>query len=290
MGYTSYSTDSRSARAVTKGYATKSANDIFEQNKERKIHESMDPKKAKLRESMDSEIHPLSVPIILALDVTGSMLDVPVHLIREDLPKMMSNIIEHGIKDPQVLFLAIGDAETDYFPLQVGQFESGDEELDLWLTRTYLEGHGGGNGGESYSLAWYFAAFHTVTDAWNKRKQKGFLFTVGDEPCLRNLSVCQIKEVLEETPETSFSEKELLKRAQERYNVYHLHVLEGVQGHNSLNYWKELLGDHCIAVADHREVGNVIAKIVTTNVHESVITTKKEEKIPEATKEEEIIL
>lgn len=147
MGYTSYSTDSRSARAATRGYATKSANDIFEQNKERKIHESMDPKKAKLRESMDSEIHPLSVPIILGLDVTGSMLDVPVYLIREGLPKMMSNIIERGIKDPQVLFLAIGDAETDYFPLQVGQFESGDEELDLWLTRTYLEGHGGGNGG-----------------------------------------------------------------------------------------------------------------------------------------------
>lgn len=143
---------------------------------------------------------------------------------------------------------------------------------------------------ESYSLAWYFAAFHTVTDAWNKRKQKGFLFTVGDEPCLRSLSSRQVNEVLGETPEISFSEKELLKRAQEKYYVYHLHVLEGTQGHNSLNYWKELLGDHCIPIADHREVSNAIAKIVAANVHESVVTTKKEEKAPEATKEEEIIL
>ena len=69
----------------------------------------------------------------------------------------MDKIIQSGIKDPQVLFLAIGDHECDTSPLQVGQFESSDELLEHWLTHVWLEGGGGGNRGESYALAWHFA-------------------------------------------------------------------------------------------------------------------------------------
>jgi hypothetical protein len=77
MGWTSYSSDSRSDRARSLGYFTKKANDIFVQNKERKIHESMMPSKALLREARDSEVHPNTLPIIVALDVTGSMRTIP---------------------------------------------------------------------------------------------------------------------------------------------------------------------------------------------------------------------
>ena len=169
MGNSSYDSSTRFSRAAASGYYLKSADDIFVQNKVRRIHESMDPSKAQLRESRDSKEHPLSVPIILALDVTGSMGEIPHYLIKDGLPNLMGGIIQRGIKDPQILFLAIGDYTYDSYPLQVGQFESGDEELDLWLTRTYIEGGGGGNEGESYSLAWYYGAKHTVTDSWEKR-------------------------------------------------------------------------------------------------------------------------
>ena len=131
------------------------------------------PSKALLRESRDSTSNPNSLPVIIALDVTGSMRTIPHSLVKEGLPNMVGNMIQRGVTDPAILFLGIGDHTCDDAPLQVGQFESGDEELDLWLTRTWLEGHGGGNNGESYLLAWYFAAKHTITDAWEKRGQKG---------------------------------------------------------------------------------------------------------------------
>ena len=84
------------------------------------------------------------------------------------------------------MFGAIGDHECDSCPLQVGQFESGDVELDMWLTRTFLEKGGGGNNGESYGLAWFMANNFIRTDAKDKRQQKGFVLTIGDEPVLHN--------------------------------------------------------------------------------------------------------
>lgn len=265
MGGSSYSFSSRTTRSISEGYLTKSTDEIFEQNRKRMIHESMEPKKANLRESRDSNTHPNSVPIILALDVTGSMGRIPHHLVKEGLPKMMANIIQKGVLDPQILFLAVGDHETDRYPLQCGQFESGDEELDLWLTRTYIEGGGGPNGAESYSLAWYFGANHTVTDSFEKRGQKGFIFTIGDEPCLKTLPNNVINEIMGVRPQSSYSDKDLLAQAQEKYNVYHLHIMEGSAGPRSLSYWKDLLGQNCVEIKNYQDVGNVLAEIVVNN-------------------------
>jgi len=270
MGGTFYSSETRSVRASTLGYHTKSANQIFEQNQKRVIHESMIPKTALLRESRDSENHPNSVPIILALDLTGSMGSIPHYLVKDGLPNMMETIIKNGVLDPQILFLGVGDHEHDRYPLQVGQFESGDLELDLWLTRTYIEGGGGSNGGESYLLAWYFASKHTVTDAWEKRGQKGFIFTIGDEPSLTRLPNRVVSELMGVQTQTSYVDRQLLEMAQEKYDVYHLHVMEGSAGRRSLSYWTELLGDNCIQVNDHRDISKVIAEIVVNNTGKNI--------------------
>ena len=272
MGGHGYSSASRTLRATTMGYHTKKADDIFIQNRKAMIHESMKPETALLREARDSEVHPESLPIIIALDVTGSMGYIPHHLVKDGLPNMVENMFQRGIKSPAILFLGIGDHETDSAPLQVGQFESGDEELDLWLTRTWLEGRGGANSGESYHLAWYFAANHTVTDSYDKRGQKGFLFTIGDEPCLKSLPKRAIEEIMGKNVQDNYTEKDLLEAAQEKYEVFHLHMMEGSNGHYSLGYWENLLGQHCIQVEDHTEVGNVIAKTVADNVGTRVST------------------
>jgi len=265
MGSTLYSSESRYVRAASKGYdkITTATIKNFGQSKLDVIHDSMRPQGVKIREARDSENHPNSVPIILALDVTGSMLGVPAYLIREGLPKIMSTIIEKGTPDPQILFLAIGDHECDRFPLQVAQFESGDAELDMWLERTLLEGGGGGNGGESYHLAWDFAAFHTVTDAFEKRGKKGFLFTVGDEPCLPVLPKSAIKEIMADEESKTWTAEDLLKAAQAKYHVYHIHVMEGTAGERSLGYWQNILGQNCIVIKDHTEVSGAISDIVT---------------------------
>lgn len=270
MGSSVYNSVSRSIRAENFGYATASINEIFEQNKLRRIHESMEPKKALIRESRDSETHPNSVPIIIALDVTGSMGKIPHHLVKDGLPTLMSGIIQNGIPDPQVLFLAVGDVTCDEYPLQVGQFESGDEELDMWLTRTYLEGGGGGNDGESYSLAWHYAANHTVTDAWEKRNQKGFLFTIGDEPIHSSFTKKYLNEIFGQEYQGNTKNEDLLEAARKMYNVYHIHVAETSAGHRSLEFWKNLMGQHCISVNNHADIPKVIANIVSSNVNTSV--------------------
>lgn len=261
MGGTRYDFGARESRAKKVGYASKSAAEIFTQNALHVAHESMNPNGVIFREARDSHVHPNTVPIILGLDVTGSMGHIPHELIKEGLPKLMGGIIQGGVPDPALLFLGIGDHECDRFPLQVGQFESGDEELDMWLTRTYIEGGGGGNAGESYLLAWYFAAFHTKTDAFEKRGQKGLLFTVGDEPGLKTLPASAIKEIMGQGQQT-YTHLELLAEAQKRYDVYHISVLHSGQAINADVEWKELLGQNCLSIEDHREIPNVIKKII----------------------------
>jgi hypothetical protein len=261
MGSTRYDVDARYLRAKGEGYDSKSANDIFIQNSLRMAHESMNSKGITFREARDSDVHPNSIPIILGLDVTGSMGHIPHELIKEGLPKLMGGIIQGGIPDPALLFLGIGDHECDRYPLQVGQFESGDKELDMWLTRTYLEGGGGGNPGESYLLAWYFAAFHTKTDAYEKRNQKGVLFTIGDEPCLKVLPGSAIKEIMGVSSHT-YTEIELLTEAKKKYDVYHLSVLHSSGAEFAEKSWKELLGQNCISIKDHKQIANVIKEII----------------------------
>jgi hypothetical protein len=278
MGSTSYNTTRAFDNRTANSYFTKSADQIFEQNVKRQIHESMEPAKALLREARDSETHPRTVPIILGLDMTGSMGDIPLHLIRDGLPTLVGNIIQRGIPDPALLFLPVGDHEVDRYPLQVSQFESGDEELDMWLTRTYIEGGGGGNGGESYLLAWYYAAFHTTTDAWEKRKEKGFLITVGDEPNLKSLSASALKGIMGiNKSETTLNEAELLRLASERWKVFHIHI-----EHNSHSVlaWHQLLGPNFRVVKDYKEVPKLIASIVSDSYDDLPVTPGENEVTP----------
>ena len=282
MGGGSYSFSNRVARAESLGYATKSVNEIFEQNEKAEVHELMSPKDIKIRESRDSEEHPNSIPIIIGLDETGSMGHVPHELVRDGLPHIMGRIIEQGIPDPQVLFLGIGDHKSDRYPLQVSQFESSDEKLDYWLTKVYLEGNGGGNGGESYPLAWYLAGYHTSTDSWEKRKVKGFLFTVGDEHYHKTIDTKRLKNLMSHcTIEgNEVSAAKLLAKAQEMYHVYHIHLDRGY----TADPWKELLGDNCIVVSDYKDVAKTIADIVTKNAVKAVSSEKTEETKTEETK------
>ena len=76
------------------------------------------------------------------------------------------------MRDPHILFGAIGDATCDRVPLQVGQFES-DNRMDDDLGRMVLEGGGGGQMTESYELAMYFMARHTSIDCFEKRGRRG---------------------------------------------------------------------------------------------------------------------
>jgi hypothetical protein len=264
MGMGAYSLESRSKRSEKLGYKTKSRHEIFSR---RTIDNAMNPHGVMLRESRDSVEHPNSLSIILALDVTGSMGSIPHHLVQDGLPNIMGKIIQSGVKDPQLLFLAIGDHECDRSPLQVGQFESSDELLDKWLTDVYLEGGGGANAGESYLLAWYFAAFHTVIDCFEKRGDKGYLFTIGDEPTLPDVSADALEGIMGKGQHKNYPASVLLDKARSLYHVYHLHVKETAAGRDqkTMAGWKQLMGDHLIFVDRHEDISRIIPQIVSQN-------------------------
>jgi hypothetical protein len=278
MGGGSYSLYSRDVRASVSGYYTKPSNEIF---KQKSINNAMNPDGISIRESRDSEEHPESLAIIIALDVTGSMGSIPLYLVRDGLPKLMGNIIQKGIKDPQVLFLGIGDHECDTAPLQVGQFESSDELLDKWLTDVYLEGGGGGNNGESYLLAWYLAGNHTLIDCYEKRKKKGFLFTIGDEPTLKEIPRHVIKGIMGDGQYNNYSDMQLLDKAKEKYDVYHLHLKQGSNGNRQdvIDGWKQIIGNNLIIIENKEDVSKVISDIVIKNYQNnvSIKNDKKEE-------------
>lgn len=264
MGGGKFSYEAYSRLRVNKSYDSKSRSEIFTA---RQIDPEMDPKTVDVRESRDSEEHPETLSIIVGLDVTGSMGFVPEVIVKETLPDLIGSLMQAGIQHPQVLFLGLGDYVYDSAPLQVGQFESSAELLDRWLTRVYLEGGGGGNAHESYNMAYLFAARHTSIDCWEKRKQKGFLFTIGDEPVAPEIPAEIIKRYTPESNPKTISTADLIKEAEEKYNVFHMHL-----EHNAISKqdvrkgnWKELLGQHFITVEDFRQVAKQIADIVIQN-------------------------
>lgn len=265
MGGGDYSTLRRSYRADTEGYKTKSADQIF---KQRKIHADMNPKGVLIRESRDSADHPMSIPIIVALDVTGSMGMIPHDFVKDGLPTLVSTLIQDGVADPAILFLAIGDITYDEAPLQVGQFESSDELLDKWLTSVWIEKKGGGNDGESYTLAHYFAGYHTVHDHLEKRGKKGFLFTIGDEPALEEISARSLSELMGGGQFGSLKAKNLIDKASEKYEVFHLHVRQGSNGlrREVVEGWQNLLGQRCIEVSDYTQIPHLIAETIISNI------------------------
>src|SRR5262249_47180340 len=126
MGYGNYSIDAH--LAITAARAKKSQAEVFTESK---CHPSMNPFGVRARESRDSEAHPESVGVVFALDVSGSMGEIPVQLATKTLPTFMESVVT-VLPSPQILFIAFGNAYADQSPLQVGQFESEAGLIDQW--------------------------------------------------------------------------------------------------------------------------------------------------------------
>jgi len=225
----------------------------------RKMVNYLDPKGI-TREARDSATNPESTPVIVGLDVTGSMSRILDAMARVGLEKMAIEIYNRKpVSDPQLMCMGIGDAFCDSSPLQVTQFES-DIKLVEQLTKIYLEGGGGGNNSEGYILAWYFAAFHTKSDAWDKRGKKGYLFTIGDDGPTPEITKTQIQAIFGETPEfESITAEQLFKIASEKWEIFHICVEEGgTHRESDIARWKNLLGERVIVLKDHKKMGEVI--------------------------------
>ena len=276
MGGGSY--DYISARSRSTSSSRRSNTEIFRQ---RSISDEMNIR-GKVREARDSEEHPESFPIIIALDTTGSMGDIPRDLVVNSLPEIMKAIIDAGIPHPQLCFVGVGDAYYDKCPIQCGQFESSDELMEKWLKLVYLEGGGGGNGGESYNLAWYFAARHTSIDSFIKRHKKGALITIGDEPCHKSIAANDIRDLFGDGSEGSITSTELLNRVRAQWEPYHIQMGNTQWDYSVIEDWKKLIGDDHLVVLPREDyklipvVTSIICKVYGLNGATEEVETPKE--------------
>lgn len=246
-------------RAYTHTTAGKSTDEIYSS---RSLPDSLNPKGVKLRESRDSADNPQSTPVIVAIDVTGSMGMIADVLARKGLGTLFTAILERKpITHPHVMFMAIGDANCDSAPLQVSQFEA-DNRIVEQLTQIFIEHGGGGNNFESYNLPWYFAARHTDHDSIIKRGKRGYLFTVGDEQAPANLTVKQIERFIGDTLEREIPSAEMLAEAQRKYDVYHVVIEEGDYAKGAPDKvrksWSDTLGQRVIHLSDHTKLSETI--------------------------------
>lgn len=222
MGYGSYrSSDWAKLKSSAKITDAASASQIFTS---RSMEERFNPAFINMRESMDSEDHPNSTPIIIGLDTTGSMGYLSEEIAKNGLNETMLKLYSTGlVEDPQIMFAAVGDI-LDEAPLQVTQFES-DIRIAEQLLALWLEGKGF-DAPEDFELLWYFADKHTRTDSFNKHGKKGFLFTIGDADVHEKLEGKHINRIFSDKADDSTSE-ELAKKAMEKYEVYHIHLTNG---------------------------------------------------------------
>lgn len=160
--------------SVTTAYA--SAREAYTK---RYMDKDMNPRVAKnmMRECRDSAEHPNTVPIILALDVTGSMGQTAIEVSKE-LNTIVKGVADQ-IADAEFMIMGIGDILYDGSPIQYSQFES-DIRIAQCLDSVYFEMGGGPNEYESYTAAWYVGLNRTDCDCW-KRGRKGLIITIGDE-------------------------------------------------------------------------------------------------------------
>ncbi len=256
MGYGNYSLAAHTALIACRSHQARA--EVFSQTQ---CHALMNPKGLKVRECRDSADHPNTLGIVFALDVTGSMGDIPHLLAKQELPNLMKLLNACGEADPQVMFMAVGDATSDQASLQVGQFESTAELMDQWLTWSYLEGGGGGSGQESYELAFYIAAQHTDMDNWVKRKKKGYLFMTGDELPYPAVSRHQIEALVGEKLDEDIPIEEVIAAAAESYHLFYL-IPDAGRAKRCGSRWRQLLGDHTIIMESPSDACSVAAAIV----------------------------
>ena len=226
-----------------------------------KCHPLMDPKGVKVRESRDGPDHPESQGIVFALDVSGSMGEIPRLMATQQLPNFMKVLMGCQVRDPQVLFMAIGNATSDAAPLQVGQFESTAELMDQWLTWTYLEGRGGG-AGESYDLGFYFLASHTEMDCVVKRNKKGYLFMTGDEEPFPALSKHIVEGIIGDKLDDDIPLEDVIAEVQKTYVPFFI-IPDRARARQCERRWRDVLGDHVLCLESSVDVCYVAAGAIS---------------------------
>lgn len=264
MNYVSHSTATRGF-ADMDSFLSASTQDLYQATG---LHSALNPYKV-VRECCDSEEHPNTLPVILALDVTGSM-GSAASAVAKQLDEIMTEIYA-SVQDVEFMIMAIGDLSYDRAPIQASQFES-DVRIAEQLEKVYFERGGGGNAFESYTAAWYFGLNNTKLDCW-KRGKKGIIITMGDEPLNPYLPKVPLEMKLGCTLQGDVETKDLYREVIEKFDVYHIAIDDSRTSYSRYkdridSSFGNLLGEN-LRVSTCDELYRTIADIVTGQAAQS---------------------
>jgi hypothetical protein len=230
MGYGSYSaSDWQKLKTSRKLSSDRDVHEIF---KRTSCNPKFDPRFIGTRECFDSEDHPNSTPIVVGLDVTGSMGYLAVKVASEALNDLILKLYSTGaVEDPALMCAAYGDY-LDKSPLQVTQFESdiriAEQLLDIWFENC-------GSGDVVPTCLWEFLSRHTDIDSIRKRNKKGFVFTIGDGAEIRKDAVGRtIMRVVGDDLGPDVTVADILKETEKKFHVFHIMI--GNDGNSDILY------------------------------------------------------
>lgn len=262
--YASYST------SMGKSYDTTTKRVSGQVFHKTRLDESLNPRKFAIRECVNSEEHPNTIPVILALDVTGSMGSA----CKETAEALGTIIIDlyKKYKDIEFCVMGIGDLAYDDAPIQMSQFES-DVRIAEALDKIYMEHGGGGNTYESYTAAWYMGLHKTKLDCFDKQGRKGIIITMGDEPLNPYLPVHELNESANAVEQGDVETKDLYEAVTKKFDVYHIAVDDP---HDCYSRYKndikrtfgEVLGQR-LKVSTINNLSNTIVECITDSIESS---------------------
>jgi hypothetical protein len=231
-GKSSYSYSSRgaSARGAAAAEARASGPRTYEK-KSQPNEKIIDPSKHIKSESAN--------PLIIAVDVTGSMANWPFEIF-DRLP-LLYNTLSQYRPDLEICFAAIGDAIVDRWPLQVTNFASGFD-LEQLLGALYGEG-GGGDAPESYGLFAHWVNTHITIP---KTEEPPFLIVFGDITMHEKVSKGEIQNYLGNRKAGDVSSITEWQKVARNWNTWFLRRPTGRQGDHVDKQWGKAIGEQKI--------------------------------------------
>jgi hypothetical protein len=178
-------------------------------------------------------------PLIIAIDVTGSMADWPFEIF-DRLP-LLYNTLSQYREDLEICFAAIGDAAVDQWPLQVTTFAS-SFDLEQLLTALHGEG-GGGDAPESYGLFAHWVNTHVEIP---KLEEPPFLLVFGDVTMHPTVPKKQISHYLGDRVGSDVDAIKAWNQVGKTWNTWFLRRPTGRRGDSVDQQWGQAIGEQKI--------------------------------------------
>ena len=223
MGHGTWTTTSYASYSSTLGrsYDTTTSRVTGQTYEAKYLDKTLDPKNFEVRECCNTNEHPNTIPVILGLDVTGSMGEACSE-VAAALGTIMKSLYDK-FDDIEFCIMGIGDLAYDNAPIQMSQFES-DIRIAESLDKVYMEHGGGGNEYESYTAAWYMGLKRTKLDCFDKQGRKGIIITMGDEPLNPYLPKRALNRAIDGTEQEDIETDKLYEEASKKFDIFHIAV------------------------------------------------------------------